>query len=79
MRPLFKELIKGNFPDGFSLEKGETHFYLYKVGNPRKEQIMAFNLRYARNKVKETRCKGMFEFFGWRLKRLNKKTRVWEH
>ena len=75
MRFLFKELIKGNVPEGFSVEKGNTHFFLYKIGNPKKEQIMAFNSKDVKSPGKESKCQRIFEIFGWRL---NRKTKEWE-
>jgi len=90
MRLLFKELIKGNLPDGFTLEKGEVefeevslkgkqeeYFSLYHIGNPSgKDLMMSFNYRDTKRKKIEEKFKKMFEWFRYRL---NKKTKMWEH
>lgn len=88
MRSLFKELIKGNLPgrgekgkkgekeekDKFSIEKGEKYYFLYKNGNPSKEQLIAFGINEAKSEKFEERCECMFENFGYYF---NKETRRW--
>ena len=74
MRLLFKELIKGNLPEGFSIEKGEDYFDLYHLGNPSKDLIMSFNYQDTKRAEVEEKFKEIFRFFGYRL---NKK-KEWE-
>ena len=73
MRLLFKELVKGNVPDGFKLEKGEKRYFLYKT-NPSTEQIISFNLNDANDQKFEEKCENVFRKLGCRL---NKKTKKW--
>ena len=73
MRLLFKELVKGNVPDGFKLEKGKKRYFLYRT-NPSTEQIISFNLNDAKDQKFEERCKGIFRKLGCRL---NEKTKKW--
>ena len=74
MRPLFEELVKGNVPDGFKLEKGEKRYFLYKT-NPSTEQIISFNLNDVNDQKFEERCERIFIRLGCRL---NEKTKKWE-
>ena len=74
MRQFFKELVKGNLPEGFKLEKGEKRYFLYRT-NPSTEQVISFNLDDANNQKFEEKCKEIFRILGCRL---NKKTKKWE-
>jgi len=79
MKIIFAEIIKGNLPkrgekEEFSVVKGEEYYYLYHLGNPSKDRIMKFNLSEANSEITKKRCKGIFEFFGYRL---DEKTKKW--
>jgi len=75
MRSFFKELIKGNLPEGFSIEKGEDYFDLYHSENPSKDLIMSFNYEDTKRAEVEEKFKEIFRIFGYRL---NNKTKEWE-
>lgn len=74
MRQFFKELVKGNLPDGFRLEKGNEFFCLYRT-NPSKEQIVALNNSDTNSEIVEARWKRIFMRFGYRF---NERTKKWE-
>ena len=73
MRPLFEELIEGNLPEGFKLEKVEECYFLYHT-NPSTEQIIAFNLNDANDQKFEEKCREIFKRLGCCL---NEKTKKW--
>ncbi len=80
MKVIFQEVLKGNLPkkgekEEFSVEKGEKHFYLYHMGNPSRDQLIAFNYQDANSEKVEARCEEIFEFFGYRF---DKETKTWE-
>ena len=78
MKVIFQELIKGNLPKKeekeFSVVKAEKSFFIYRNGNPSKDQIMKFNFSEARDEACETRCKKIFKLLGYRF---NEETGKW--
>lgn len=79
MKVIFQEILKGNLPkkgkaEEFSVEKGEKHFYLYRMGNPSRNQLMAFNHRDSNSEKVEARCEKIFKFFGYQF---DEKTKTW--
>ena len=74
MKPLFKELVKGNVPDGFKLAKGKKRYFLYRT-NPSTEQVISFNLDDANDQKFEEKCKEVFRILGCRL---DEKTKTWK-
>ena len=79
MKVIFEEIIKGNLPNKeekeFTVIKGKKHYFVYKNGNPSRDQIMRFNSVDANSEGQEERCKSIFEFFRYCL---NEETRKWE-
>jgi len=81
MKVIFEELVKGNLPkkeeekEEFSVVKAEKYYFVYKNGNPSRDQIMKFNNLDANSEAEEERCKKIFEFFRYRL---NEETKKWE-
>ena len=78
MKVIFEEIIKGNLPkkeeEEFSIEKGEKYYFVYKNGNPSRDQIMRFNNLDANSEAEEERCKFAFRRCGYRL---NEETKEW--
>jgi len=75
MRLLFEELVNGNLPEGFKLEKREEYYFLYRT-NPSTEQITAFKLNDANSEKVEERFRNIFMSFGYKFNERTKKK--WE-
>jgi len=78
MKVIFEELVKGNLPKKeekeFSVEKRGEYYFVYKNGNPSRDQIMKFNDLDADSEVEEERCKLIFRRCRHRL---NEETKEW--